>query len=57
MKEAARLKLSLPMLAGKKLRCYGDDVNGAPFLKDLKVGASGDAEVDIQPNGGFVLVQ
>jgi len=57
MKEPARLRLSLPMLTGKKLQYYGDDVNGVTFSKDLTVKGSGEALVDIQPNGGFVLAQ
>ncbi|MBS1603017.1 MAG: glycoside hydrolase family 97 catalytic domain-containing protein [Bacteroidetes bacterium] len=57
MKDPLRLRLSLPMLAGKKMKFYGDDVKGETFVKELAVKASGATEVDIQPNGGFVLVQ
>jgi len=57
MKDPVRLRLSLPMLAGKKMQLYGDDVNGVTFKKELTVKGSGEAEVDIQPNGGFVLAQ
>jgi len=57
MKEPARLKLSLPMLVGKKVKFYGDDEKGVTFLKELEVKGSGEAFVDVQPGGGFVLVQ
>jgi hypothetical protein len=57
MKEPARLRLQLPMLSGKKVRLYGDDVNGVTFMKELAVKGSGEVVVDVQPNGGFVLVQ
>jgi len=57
MKDPVRLRLSLPMLSGKKMQLYGDDVNGVTFKKELTVKGSGEAEIDIQPNGGFVLAQ
>jgi hypothetical protein len=57
MKEPARLRMSLPMLSGKKVQFLGDDVNGVTFKKDLAVKGSGEVFVDVQPGGGFVLVQ
>jgi len=57
MAAPVRLRLSLPMLGGRKVQLYGDDTNGVGFAKDLVVKGSGEALVDIQPNGGFVLAQ
>ncbi|WP_431209935.1 glycoside hydrolase family 97 catalytic domain-containing protein [Puia sp. P3] len=57
MKEPLRLRLQLPMVAGKKMWLYGDDVNGVAVKKELAVKGSGEVPVDVQPNGGFVLVQ
>jgi len=36
---------------------YGDDVNGVALKKELAVKGAGEVVVDVQPNGGFVLVQ
>jgi hypothetical protein len=57
MKDPLRLRLLLPMVAGKKMWMYGDDVNGVALKKELAVKGAGEVVVDVQPNGGFVLVQ
>jgi len=55
LKEVLRLRLNLPMLAGKKVRMYNDDKGGAPYTKELEVKGSGELGVEVQPGGGFVL--
>jgi hypothetical protein len=56
-KEALKLKLNLPMLAGKKMSLINDDAAKAPYQKDITVNQSGEFEVEMQPSGGFVLHQ
>jgi hypothetical protein len=56
-KEVLKLNLKLPMLSGKKLSLYNDDANKAVYTKEVTIGASGEYEVELQPNGGFVLKQ
>ena len=53
--EAKELKLNLPMLAGKNVSMYNDDKNKTTYLDQIDVSNSGDIEITIQPNGGFVL--
>ena len=51
------LKLNLPMIAGKKAELYNDDAAKTTFHKQTDINKSGEFEIEIQPNGGFVLVQ
>ncbi|QNF34823.1 glycoside hydrolase family 97 catalytic domain-containing protein [Adhaeribacter swui] len=54
-KEPLKLKLNLPMLAGKKVNYYNDDSSKAPYNKDITIKKNGMLEVEIQPNGGIIL--
>jgi hypothetical protein len=54
-KEVLKLKVSLPMLAGKNVKLYNDDVNNVTSLKEISVKKSGQIEVQMQPNGGLVI--
>ena len=54
-KEVLKKKLKLPMLAGKTVKFYNDDKNREIYSKDLKINKNGELEIEIQPNGGFVL--
>ncbi len=54
-KEAIKLKLDLPMLAGMKLKLYNDDKKRETNLNELTIKSNGATEITIQPNGGFVL--
>lgn len=53
--------LSLPMFAGKTVKCYDDmeaksaDVVADSRLRDVKVGKKGTLKVTIQPMGGLIL--
>ena len=54
-KEVLKKKLKLPMLAGKTVKFYNDDKNREIYSKDLKINKNGELEIEIKPNGGFVL--
>ncbi|UOE39518.1 glycoside hydrolase family 97 protein [Chryseobacterium oryzae] len=54
-KTVKKLKLNLPMMAGQTVKLINDDAKGNSSEKEVKVNAKGDFNVDIQPNGGFVL--
>lgn len=56
-KEVLKLKLNLPMVAGKKVDLYNDDAAKTTSIKSADINKNGEFEVEIQPNGGFVLVQ
>jgi hypothetical protein len=56
-KEVKKLKLNLPMLAGKKVKLYNDDSAKAPYMKEVTVASNGELEIEMQPSGGFVLKQ
>lgn len=56
-KEVLKLKLNLPMLAGKKVHLYNDDAAKVSFTKDIEISKSGELDIEIQPNGGFVIKQ
>src|SRR5690554_4211908 len=49
------LKLSLPMLKGKKVSIYNDNVNKEPILSDVQINNNGMLSITIQPKGGFVV--
>ncbi|WP_042719735.1 glycoside hydrolase family 97 protein [Flavobacterium sp. B17] len=54
-KSVKKLKINLPMLAGKNVEFINDDARGNSSENEVKVNAKGDFNVEIQPNGGFVL--
>ncbi|MEO8886568.1 MAG: glycoside hydrolase family 97 catalytic domain-containing protein [Mucilaginibacter sp.] len=54
-KEVLKLKLNLPMIAGKKVEMYNDDDTKTTFHKQVEINKNGEYEIEIQPNGGFVL--
>ncbi|MGY3212938.1 glycoside hydrolase family 97 catalytic domain-containing protein [Mucilaginibacter sp. HD30] len=54
-KEVLKLKLSLPMIAGKKVQLYNDDSAKTTFTKQIDIGKNGELEIEVQPNGGFVI--
>lgn len=54
-KAAKKLKLSLPMFAGKTITVYNDNTNKETNTSTLKVAKNGEVSILIQPNGGFVL--
>lgn len=54
-KTVKKLKISLPVFAGKTVKFINDDTHGNTSEKEVKVSAKGDFNVEIQPNGGFVL--
>lgn len=56
-KEVLKLKLNLPMVAGKKVQLYNDDNTKVTFTKQIDIGKNGELEIEIQPNGGFVIKQ
>lgn len=53
-KEPLKLKLNLPMLAGKTVAFYIDDKQMNPQLKSQRIKADGNFQVVIQPQGGAV---
>lgn len=54
-KTSKKITLNLPMLAGKNLEFINDDKNGNTFTKLVSINKKGIYEIEIQPNGGFVL--
>ena len=54
-KQSQKLKIKLPMFAGKNLQLINDDAKGNTSEKEVKVNAKGDFTIEIQPNGGFVV--
>jgi hypothetical protein len=54
-KEPLKLNLNLPMLAGKKVRLYGDDAGNAPYMKEITIDKNGALEIEMQASGGFVI--
>lgn len=54
-KETIKLKLDLPMFAGKNVSLYSDDKKGEPQLTTLKVKDTGKVQLEIRPQGGVVL--
>lgn len=54
-KTVKKLKISLPMFAGKMVKLINDDAKGNSSEKEVKISKNGDFTVEIQPNGGFVL--
>ncbi|WP_263603282.1 glycoside hydrolase family 97 protein [Chryseobacterium sp. PET-29] len=54
-KTGKKLKIRLPMFAGKTGKLINDDAQGNSSEKEVKVNKNGDFTIEIQPNGGFVL--
>lgn len=54
-KTVKKLKISLPVFSGKTVKFINDDTQGNSSEKEVKVSAKGNFNVEIQPNGGFVL--
>jgi hypothetical protein len=54
-KTAIKIKLALPMLSGKTVSFYNDDINQITSLKKTEMKKGGAIDVEIQPNGGFIL--
>lgn len=54
-KQSRKLKIKLPMFAGKNLKLINDDAKGNTSEKEVKVNVKGDFTIEIQPQGGFVL--
>lgn len=55
--EPLQLNVKVPILAGRELKFYGDDKDLVSFSKTLKVNKKGELKLNLQPNGGVVLVQ
>ncbi|HKK81577.1 MAG TPA: glycoside hydrolase family 97 catalytic domain-containing protein, partial [Prolixibacteraceae bacterium] len=54
-KEAKKLTLNLPMLAGKTVKMYNDKKDGTPYVETISVPNNGNVDVTIQHNGGVIL--
>jgi len=54
-KMVKKLKINLPMFVGKTVKFINDNKQGNSSEKEVKVNVKGDFNVEIQPNGGFVL--
>lgn len=54
-KQSKKLKIKLPMFAGKTVKLINDDAKGNTSEKEVKVNTKGDFTIEIQPNGGFVV--
>ncbi|MDB5247025.1 MAG: alpha-glucosidase [Segetibacter sp.] len=56
-KSVKELTVKLPMLAGKKVRLYGDNENKEAYLQEVEVKENGELKIAVQPGGGFVVQQ
>jgi hypothetical protein len=55
-KDVMKLKVNLPMLAGKTVAYYFDnDKNRAAQKGEIKIGKNGEAEIQMIPEGGAIL--
>lgn len=54
-KDVLKLKLNIPMLAGKKVRLYGDDEKRDAYVRELDIKKAAELEVVMQAGGGLVL--
>jgi hypothetical protein len=54
-KTPLKLTIQLPMLAGRKVQVYNDDINREPNVKEVTINKNGSFEIDVQPSGGFVI--
>ncbi|MBK0369501.1 glycoside hydrolase family 97 protein [Flavobacterium agrisoli] len=55
-KEPLKLKVNLPMLAGKDASYYSDEKGNKPEMKNIKINKNGEVSLTIQPNGGVILL-
>lgn len=56
-KEVKKLKVNLPMLAGKKVKMYYDDKKDrSPKLEEVTVKKNGEVTLTILPEGGVILI-
>ncbi|MFL9843581.1 glycoside hydrolase family 97 protein [Flavobacterium rhizosphaerae] len=53
--KALKLKINLPMLAGKTVQLISDDKDSQTYTKEIKIKNNGQADIEIQPKGGFIL--
>ncbi|MBP2614977.1 glycoside hydrolase family 97 protein [Chryseobacterium jejuense] len=53
--QSQKLKIKLPMLAGKTVKFINDDTKGNTSEKEVKVNTKGDFSIEMQPQGGFIL--
>ena len=56
-KAAKELTVKLPMLAGKKVRLYGDNENNEAYMQEVEIKQNGELKISVQPGGGFALQQ
>jgi hypothetical protein len=54
-KESLKLKINLPMLAGKKVRLYNDDANKVTYTQEIEVKKNAEAAIEMQPSGGCII--
>ncbi|MGC4233161.1 MAG: glycoside hydrolase family 97 catalytic domain-containing protein [Niabella sp.] len=55
-KQAKKIEVTLPMLAGSKLSLYSDKQDRSPDLKQVSLNKNGKILLTIQPQGGVILV-
>lgn len=55
-KEPLKIKVTLPMFAGKTVQRYSDDKKLAPLKNTAKVNNKGELQLEIQPNGAVILM-
>ncbi len=51
-----KLELNLSFLAGKTVTVINDEPSAETFNKSIKIPETGKFAIDIQPNGGFVII-
>lgn len=51
-----KLSLNLPQLSGKTVQFINDDAKGNTSTKEIKINKNASLNVDIQPNGGFIII-
>ncbi|MBS2100934.1 glycoside hydrolase family 97 protein [Carboxylicivirga linearis] len=56
-KEAIKLNVKLPMLAGKDVKLYSDNKKSEPQFSKIKIRNSGSMNLTIQPNGGVIVTE
>lgn len=54
-KQVIKLKINLPMLAGKKVTFYSDKKDRSPQMQQITIEKNGEITVSIQPEGGFIF--
>lgn len=56
-KETKKLKINLPMLAGKTVSIYSDKNDRSPQLQETLIGKNGEITIAIQPEGGIIITR